>query len=366
MSKMFHSLRVKEVVKETSDTATLVFEIPQELTETFQYTQGQYLTLRLSINGKEQRRSYSMCSSPLEKDIAVTVKRVKNGVVSNYLNDRVQAGNMLDVMEPEGRFFTPLDPDNRKTYYLFGAGSGITPLFSILKTALEQEPQSFVHLLYGNRSEDSIIFKNQLDALQRRYDGQFTVDYILSKPKRDKPGGLAGLFSKGTLSWQGKTGRINAVEVNKFLEEHPLRNKNAEYFICGPGDLIDAVEKSLLEKGIDKKHIHAERFVSTHIAEADRIQGVGGAEVAVQLNGKTVSINVPAGKTILDVLIDKKHNPPYSCTSGACSTCIAKVTEGSVKMDVCYALDEDEVAQGFILTCQAHPTTPKVAVTFDV
>ncbi|HRD79298.1 MAG TPA: 2Fe-2S iron-sulfur cluster-binding protein, partial [Saprospiraceae bacterium] len=124
--------------------------------------------------------------------------------------------------------------------------------------------------------------------------------------------------------------------------------------------------KSLLEKGIDKKHIHAERFVSTHIAEADRIQGVGGAEVAVQLNGKTVSINVPAGKTILDVLIDKKHNPPYSCTSGACSTCIAKVTEGSVKMDVCYALDEDEVAQGFILTCQAHPTTPKVAVTFDV
>lgn len=366
MSKMFHSLRVKEVVKETADTATLVFEIPQELTETFQYTQGQYLTLRLNINGKEQRRSYSMCSSPLEKDIAVTVKRVKNGVVSNYLNDRVQAGNMLDVMEPEGRFFTPLDPDNRKTYYLFGAGSGITPLFSILKTALEQEPQSFVHLLYGNRSEDSIIFKNQLDALQRRYDGQFTVDYILSKPKRDKPGGLAGLFSKGTLSWQGKTGRINAVEVNKFLEERPLRNKNAEYFICGPGDLIDAVEKSLQERGIDKKHIHAERFVSTHIAEADRIQGVGGAEVAVQLNGKTVSINVPAGKTILDVLIDKKHNPPYSCTSGACSTCIAKVTEGSVKMDVCYALDDDEVAQGFILTCQAHPTTPKVAVTFDV
>ena len=160
MSKIFHSLRVKEVVKETSDTATLVFEIPQELAETFQYTQGQYLTLRLDINGKEQRRSYSMCSSPLEKDIAVTVKRVKNGVVSNYLNDRVQAGTMLDVMEPEGRFFTPLDPDQRKTYYLFGAGSGITPLFSILKTVLEQEPQSFVHLLYGNRSEEGIIFKN--------------------------------------------------------------------------------------------------------------------------------------------------------------------------------------------------------------
>jgi ring-1,2-phenylacetyl-CoA epoxidase subunit PaaE len=366
MSKNFHLLRVKDVIRETEDTTTLVFDIPEGLQSAFQYVQGQYLTLKITVNDKAHRRAYSMSSSPTETDLAVTVKRVKNGIVSNFLHNHISPGSEIEVMEPEGRFFTPLDPDQRKTYYLFGAGSGITPLFSILKTILEQEPQSTVHLLYGNRTEDNIIFKHQLDALLRRYEGQFTVDYILSKPKREKAAGIAGLFSKGTLSWQGKVGRIDATQVNAFLENWPARNKKTAYFICGPGNLIDIVESTLLQLGIAKAHIHAERFVTQHLGDKDRIQGLGGAPVKVQLNGQAIDLQVPAGKTILDALIAQKYNPPYSCTSGACSTCMAKVTKGQVKMDVCYALDEEEVDKGYILTCQAHPVSEDVEISFDI
>lgn len=366
MSKNFHNLRIKDIVRETDETATLVFEVQESLKEAFRYTQGQFLTLKFEINGMEHRRSYSMSSCPLEDYLAVTVKRVKNGLVSNYINERLRPGDEIAVMEPEGRFFTPLNPDQRKTYYLIGAGSGITPLFSILKTILEEEPQSSVHLLYGNRTEDSIIFKNQLDALQNRYAGQFTVEYILSKPKRDKPAGLAGLFSKGTLSWQGKTGRIDAAHLESFLEANPSRGKAAEYFICGPGNLIDIVELALLKAGADKKHIHAERFSNAHTVQPDTsIKAAGEARVKVHLNGQAIDIRVPARKTILDTLIDQKYNPPYSCSSGACSTCMAKVISGAVKMDVCYALDEDEIAEGYILTCQSQPTTPEVEITYD-
>ncbi len=363
MSTNFYNLVVSNVQKETEDTVSVSFSVPENLQTEFQYTQGQYLTLKFDFDGKEARRAYSMSSSPLETDLTVTVKRVAKGLVSNHIADKIKIGDSIEIMPPQGRFFTNLDVENRKHYYMIAAGSGITPIISIIKTIMEKEPQSIVSLLYGNRNDASIIFKQQLDELQTRYANQLYVEHILSQPKREKSSGLFSVFQKGTLNWDGKIGRISKSELSKWFEEHPAVHKQTEYFVCGPEEMMKAVENYLVAKNINKKQVHIEHFSA---AAAEKNEGLKGAKITVQLRGESIVLNAVEGKSILDMLIDLKKDAPYSCTSGACSTCMAKLTKGTVEMDACYALDEDEIKAGYILTCQAHPSSSEVEITYDV
>ena len=237
----FHQLKVLGVNKETEDATSIAFDVPLELYKTFNYKPGQYLTLKFNVNGEEVRRSYSLCSSPaLEEPLRVGVKRVKNGLVSNHINDNIKVGDLVDVMPPDGRFFADVKKDNYKTYYLFSAGSGITPILSILRTVLFTEARSYVYMIYGNRTEESIMFKQELDALQEKYGDRFILEYTLSRPKSS----WSDLW-KTSNEHIFRKGRVDAEAVKWFINEYPLYAQNAEYYICGPGTMIENTKKAL-------------------------------------------------------------------------------------------------------------------------
>ncbi|RXK60446.1 phenylacetate-CoA oxygenase/reductase subunit PaaK [Lacibacter luteus] len=359
MSIHFHSLAVKEVKKETADCVSILFRIPEALQETFQFTQGQSLTMRTIINGEEVRRTYSICSSPLEQQLRVAVKKVAGGAFSIFANEHLKVGDVLDVMPPIGRFNTNLDAANKKHYVAFAAGSGVTPLLSIIKTTLAVELQSSFTLVYGNRNRSSIIFFEELEAMKNKYIDRFNLIHILSREKTD-----------ADLNF----GRITTEKCEALFNKLLDLKATDEFFICGPEDMIFTVRDFLESNAVSEKKIHFELFTTpgqkkavSHKPQAVSEEAVK-SNISIKLDGRTFELSIPLNSdtTILDAAMQQGADVPYACKGGVCCTCKAKLLEGEVKMDVHWGLEHEEIEQGYILTCQSHPVSEKVVVDFDV
>lgn len=353
----FHKLKVSALDNPIDQALTITLEVPLNLHEAFNYFPGQHLIFRLNLNGEELRRCYSLNSSPYKNEqLQVTVKRVNGGQVSNYLADHLKEGDELDVMIPQGRFYANPKKEDYKSYFLFAAGSGITPIISILKSILVVSPNSIVHLLYGNTNQDSIIFKKELDDLQSLYPQRLKVVHTLSKPK---------VWSSWE-QWKGRKGRVNPDTVEWFIENHPPIAQSTEYYMCGPGAMNSTIRKTLMGLQIPNELIFNEQFGSNEKEQNSEFETYENAMLEVSFNGTKNEFKIPKGKTILQVLKNGNIDVPYSCESGVCGTCVAKLTSGKAKMKSCMALSEDEINKGMILTCQSYPTSESIKIEYSV
>ncbi len=349
----FHRLRIADITRETADCVSLVFDIPAAIRSEFNYLQGQYLTLKLIVNGEELRRSYSVCSSPVaDSELRIAIKKVKDGRGSTYLNDVARVGDEIEVMTPMGSFHSPMNAAHAKHYYLFAGGSGITPMLSIIKTVLHSEPNSKLTLFYGNRDTNSIIFKNHLDQLLAENASRLAVIHILEQ------GGSDALC----------TGIMSPEKVQELIAKYGSLTGDNEFFVCGPTPMMKNVQQVLEAGKVEAKRIHIEYF--TAVLEAPKTPVAASSsdtsKVTVIMDGEETVFNVSAtGEPILDLALDAGLDVPYACKGAVCCTCRAKVLEGKMTMDNNFALTDDEVRQGYVLTCQAHPATPVVVVSYD-
>jgi ring-1,2-phenylacetyl-CoA epoxidase subunit PaaE len=350
----YYELLVKDVVKETNDAISIVFEQPAENPIT--YKAGQFLTLILRFDGKEVRRSYSLCTSPfVDKDLAVTVKRVDGGVVSNWLADNIKKGDKLKVMEPMGQFTTVFSPEGKRHLIMFAGGSGITPMMSLIKSLLAREPNSIVSLIYCNRDIDSIIFKDVLDEMQTRDEGRLHVIHVLDN---------------APMNWQGYSGLLNHDMLTKLFERIPDWGiENTTYLMCGPEGMMKNVESLLAMRHIPSDKLFKESFVQGIIDKDEKKEAaVEGSEelkervVTIRYDGEEYQVVVPPDKGILESALDQGIDLPYSCQSGLCTACRGKALSGKVKLDEEEGLSQSERAEGYVLTCVGHPLTDDVVI----
>lgn len=344
------SLKIKEVVNEIDDAISIHFEQPAS--GKMNYQSGQFLTVIADINGKEERRAYSLCSSPyVDDNPAVTVKRVKGGLMSNYLNDNARAGEELRLMEPIGNFTTDFDASNQRHIVLFGGGSGITPLISIAKSALDQEPETKVSLIYANQHIDSVIFKARLEQMEQEFDGRLNLIHVLE----NAPEGM-----------DCPTGRLTEEIIKDSLDKFPQATGSTEYFMCGPGPMMDIVETSLANLGVDKDQVHKESFTtsldSKDEAEAGESDEIIAREVTIIYDDEEFKYTVEPGETILEKGLDEDIDLPFSCQSGLCTACRGRCKSGKVKMDEDEGLSEAEIEEGYVLPCVSHPLTDDVVI----
>ncbi|MGB3344130.1 MAG: ferredoxin--NADP reductase [Aequorivita sp.] len=341
----FHTLIVSEVKKETPNSVSISFSVPEKSKADFAFKAGQYLTIKHHSNGKEVRRAYSICSSPKSGELKVGVKKVADGTFSEYANNHLKVGDSLEVMPPTGKFL--LEP-SLKSYVAFAAGSGITPVLSLIKSTLEEMPESSFLLIYGNRSKEETMFYDEIVQLQDQYPKRFNVEFVFSRKKEgDAP-----------------FGRIGRSLVNFYLKNKYGESLFESFYLCGPEEMIDEVSATLKYHGINSKQIHHELFST---AEKGLLVGKhdGHTTITVILDDEEEIFEMPQTKSILEAALDEGLDPPYSCQGGICSTCIARLKEGKAEMRKNQILTESEIADGLILTCQAHPTTPKVVVDYD-
>jgi ring-1,2-phenylacetyl-CoA epoxidase subunit PaaE len=359
MSIHFHKLAIKEVRRETPECVSVLFEIPEEIKKDFAFKQGQSLTMRTFLNGEEVRRTYSICACPLDDEWRVAIKKQEGGIFSGFANEQLKQGDVLEVMQPVGKFYTDLDPKQKKNYVALAAGSGITPVVSIIKTTLRTESKSQFTLVYGNRNKNSIIFKEELEGVKDKFIDRFSIIHILSRERTDAP------INSGRIDLE----KLN--ELNKLISYATVD----EFFICGPEEMIFCVKDFLENRGIDKKKIHFELFTTpgeNRKGEVKRkkseVKEAGPtSKISVKLDGIMFDFELGLNaEPILDAALKQGADLPFACKGGVCCTCKAKLLEGEVDMEVHWGLENEEIEQGYILTCQSHPKTEKVVIDFDI
>ena len=346
---IFHKLRVKEVRRETVDAVSVAFDVPNELEKEFRFLPGQYITIQKNLEDSLLRRAYSICSSPDSGELRVAIKYVDKGRFSNFANHILKEGDTLDVAGPEGRFVLEVDASNQKDYLAIAAGSGITPVISMIKAVLQNEKDSRFVLIYGSKSGEKTIFKNELDELVDSSNGRFQVQFVYSQIISDK-----ALF-----------GRIDAKLVKKQLKNKFSGWNFDTYFLCGPEEMIDDSKSMLIKNGINEDAIKFELFSSTSYKKEVTKSLSGNTEIIVVLDDEETTFEMRMDELILDAALAKGLDAPYSCQGGVCSSCLAKVVEGKAVMERNTILDEEEIEEGLILTCQAHPITSKIKIDYD-